>query len=112
MAAKRKARVPAAREGRPEADFWKRLLSATKVRRILERTGADPEAFRKAYLADASRGAGTRFRRPSDAEVAAVEAFLASGDLDALRRALGADTAKANVAIARVVKWKAARKGE
>ena len=36
--------------------FWSNVLSAPKVRRILLNRGVDPEAFRRDYEADTTRG--------------------------------------------------------
>ena len=39
-------------------EFWSKVLSAPKVRRILENRGFSPDGFRKDYEADTSLGFG------------------------------------------------------
>jgi len=88
-------------------EFWSKVLSAAKVRRILRKRGFDPEAFRRDYEADASRGPRGP-KRPSKTEMDAVEAFQKTGDFDALKRALGTTSvAAANSALRRVVQFRA-----
>ncbi len=97
MAGKRKASAK---------DFWSKMLSAQKVKRILEKRGWDAEAFRKDYESDTNRGP-RRATRPSDREINAVEAFLKSGDYPQLLSALSTRSRpKADAAIRRVVAWK------
>ncbi len=87
-------------------DFWSKMLSAQKVKRILEKRGVDADAFRKEYESDTNRGP-RRASRPSDREVNAVEAFLKSGDYPQLLSALNTKSRpKADAAIRRVVAWK------
>jgi hypothetical protein len=88
-------------------EFWSKLLSAAKVKRILRKRGFDPEAFRRDYEADTSRGPRGP-KRPSKTEVDAVEAFQKTGDFDALKRALDTTSAAAaNSALRRVVQFQA-----
>jgi len=63
------------RSGRksPE-EFWSKVLAAPKVKRILEKRGFDPEAFRRDYEADTTRGPRVP-KRPTKQEMDAVEAF-------------------------------------
>ncbi len=97
MAAKRKA---------SSRDFWTKMLSAQKVKRILEKRGVDAETFRKDYEADTNRGP-RKAMRPSDREINAVDAFLKSGDYPQLLSALNTKSRpKADAAIRRVVAWK------
>lgn len=97
MAAKKKA------SGK---DFWGKMLSAHKVKRILEKRGFDSEAFRRDYETDSNRGP-RKAARPSDREINSVEAFLKSGDYPGLLTSLGTKSRpKADAAIRRVVTWK------
>ena len=97
MAAKKKA------SGK---DFWGKMLSAHKVKRILEKRGFDSEAFRRDYETDTNRGP-RKAARPSDREINSVEAFLKSGDYPGLLTSLGTKSRpKADAAIRRVVTWK------
>lgn len=87
-------------------DFWSKMLSAQKVKRILEKRGFDAEAFRRDYESDTHRGP-RRASKPSDREINAVEGFLKSGDYPALLSALNTKSRpKADAAIRRVVAWK------
>jgi len=87
-------------------DFWTKMLSAAKVKRILEKRGFDPDAFRKDYLADTNRGP-RKASKPTDKEINAVEAFLKSGDYDGYLRALETKSRpKADSALRRVVAWR------
>lgn len=87
-------------------NFWTKMLSAQKVKRILEKRGLDPESFRKNYESDTNRGP-RRASRPSDKEVNSVEAFLKTGDYPGLMTSLGTKSRpKADAAIRRVVAWK------
>lgn len=96
----------AARKKTGSKDFWSKMLSAHKVKRILERNGVDAEAFRRDYESDTNRGP-RRAARPADREITAVEAFLKSGDYPNLLSALGTKSRpKADAAIRRVVAWK------
>ena len=86
--------------------FWTKMLSAQKVKRILEKRGIDPESFRKNYESDTNRGP-RRASRPTDKEVNSVEAFLKTGDYPGLMTSLGTKSRpKADAAIRRVVAWK------
>jgi hypothetical protein len=95
-------------EERQAADeFWSKVLSGPKVKRILERRGFNTEAFRRDYEADRTRGPRTP-KRPTRREMDAVEAFQNSGDFEALKRGLGTrSTAVANSVLRRVVQYKA-----
>jgi hypothetical protein len=94
-------------ESRDPGEFWSKVLSASKVRRVLRKRGFDPEAFRRDYEADTSRGSRGP-KRPSNTEMEAVEAFQKTGDFDALKRALGTTSAAAaNSALRRVVQFQA-----
>jgi len=96
----------AARRKATSKDFWGKMLSAQKVKRILEKRGFDAEAFRKDYESDTNRGP-RRAARPSDREINAVEAFLKSGDYPQLLSSLNTRSRpKADAAIRRVVSWK------
>jgi hypothetical protein len=96
------------RSGRrsPE-EFWSKVLAAPKVKRILEKRGFDPEAFRRDYEADTSRGPRTP-KRPSKQEMDAVEAFQRTGDFEGFKLSLGTESAAvANSALRRVLQFKA-----
>ena len=87
-------------------DFWGKMLSAHKVKRILEKRGFDSEAFRRDYETDTNRGP-RKASRPADREISAVETFLTSGDYPGLLTLLGTKSRpKADAAIRRVVTWK------
>lgn len=87
-------------------DFWSRMLSAHKVKRILEKRGFDVEAFRRDYESDTNRGP-RKTARPSEREVNSVEAFLKTGDYEEFLNSLGTKSRpKADAAIRRVVSWK------
>ena len=88
-------------------EFWSKVLAAPKVKRILEKRGFNPEAFRRDYEADTSRGPRSP-KRPSKQEMDAVEAFQRSGDFDSLKDSLGTQSgAVANSALRRVLQFKA-----
>ncbi len=88
-------------------EFWGSVLSGPKVKRILERRGFSPDAFRKDYEADTSR-APRRVKAPSGAEIDAVEAFQRTGDFEELKRSLGTTSAAAaNGTLRRVLQYKA-----
>ena len=88
-------------------EFWSKVLAAPKVKRILEKRGFSPEAFQRDYEADTSRGPRAP-KRPSRAQIDAVEAFQNSGDFEALKRALETKSpAVANSALRRVLQFKA-----
>ena len=94
------------REKDPE-EFWGSVLSGPKVRRILEKRGFSPDAFRRDYEADRTR-APRKVRAPSRAELDAVEAFQKSGDFEQLKRSLTTRSATvANAALRRVVEYQA-----
>ena len=96
------------RSGRktPE-EFWSKVLAAPKVKRILEKRGFDPEAFRRDYEADTTRGPRVP-KRPTKQEMDAVEAFQRQGDFEALKLSLGTQSAAvANSALRRVLQFKA-----
>lgn len=98
--------VMAAKGSSSGKNFWTKMLSAQKVKRILEKRGLDPESFRKSYESDTNRGP-RRASRPSDKEVNSVEAFLKTGDYPGLMTSLGTKSRpKADAAIRRVVAWK------
>jgi hypothetical protein len=98
--------VMAAKGSSSGKNFWTKMLSAQKVKRILEKRGLDPESFRKNYESDTNRGP-RRASRPSDKEVNSVEAFLKTGDYPGLMTSLGTKSRpKADAAIRRVVAWK------
>ncbi len=94
-------------ESRDPGEFWGKILSAAKVKRVLRKRGFDPEAFRRDYEADTSRGPRGP-KRPSKIEMDAVGAFQKTGDFDALKRSLGTTgAAAANSALRRVVQFQA-----
>ena len=70
-------------ESKDPGEFWGKVLSASKVKRVLRKRGFDPEAFRRDYEADTSRGPRGP-KRPSKTEMDAVGAFQKTGDFDAL----------------------------
>ena len=84
-------------------DFWSKMLSAHKVKRILAKRGFDPEAFRRDYESDTNRGP-RKAARPSDREINAVESFLKSGDYQDFLDSLGTKSRpKADAAIRRCI---------
>ena len=88
-------------------EFWSKVLAAPKVKRILEKRGFDPEAFRRDYEADTSRGPRSP-KRPSKQEMDAVEAFQRTGDFEGFKLSLGTESvAVANSALRRVLQFKA-----
>lgn len=101
--------MPAATPDRVQSlakPFWNRMLSAWKVKRILESHGFDTEGFRRDYEADTHRGP-RRPGRPPAQEISAVEEFLKSGDYQLFMTSLGTDSRpKADSALRRVVEWK------
>ena len=100
--------IPIQQRGPKSAEeFWSKVLSAPKVKRILERQGVSPEIFRREYEADTSRSA-RRPRVPSRQQIDAVEVFQRSGDFEHLKQALGTrSSAVANSALRRVLQYKA-----
>ena len=88
-------------------DFWASVLSGPKVKRILERRGFSPDAFRKDYEADRSR-APRRVKVPNRAEIDAVESFERNGDFDQFKQVLSTRSAAvANAVLRRVLQYKA-----
>jgi len=88
-------------------EFWSKVLAAPKVKRILEKRGFSPEAFQRDYEADSSRGPRSP-KRPSRAQIDAVEAFQKTGDFEAFKQSLSTtSSAVANSALRRVVQFKA-----
>lgn len=95
------------RKSKDPGDFWGKILSAARVKRILRKRGFGPEAFRRDYEADTSRGP-RGFKRPSKTELDAVEAFQKNGDFEALKRTLdAASAAAASSVVRRVVQFQA-----
>ena len=93
------------KQGAPE-DFWNKMLSARKVRRILEKRGFDADAFRKDYELDTNRGP-RKASKPSEKEINAVEGFLKSGDYEKFLDRLDTESRpKADSALRRVLTWK------
>jgi hypothetical protein len=98
---------PRRRGAKSPEEFWAKVLSAPKVKRILERQGVSPEGFRREYEADTSRST-RKPRAPSRQQIDAVEAFQRSGDFERLKQALGTErSAVANSALRRVLQYKA-----
>lgn len=88
-------------------EFWSKVLAAPKVKRILEKRGFSTEAFQRDYEADTSRGPRAP-KRPTRAQLDAVEAFERTGDFEGLKAALGTkSSAVANSTLRRVVQFKA-----
>ncbi|MGE4608259.1 MAG: hypothetical protein AAEJ52_16080 [Myxococcota bacterium] len=101
MVARGKARKKTSEE------FWSKVLAAPKVKRILEKRGFMPDAFQRDYEADRSRGPRAP-KRPSRAQIDAVEAFQKTGDFEAFKESLSTtSSAVANSALRRVVQFKA-----
>ena len=89
-----------------QKDFWSKMLSAHKVKRILEKRGFDADAFKRDYESDTDRGP-RKASKPSEGEINAVEGFLKSGDYPKFMTQLGTKSRpKADAAIRRVVAWK------
>ena len=87
-------------------DFWGKMLSAQKVKRILEKRGFDADAFRKDYESDKNRGP-RKASKPSEREINAVESFLKNGDYTRFMEGLGTRSRPAaDAALRRVVAWK------
>jgi hypothetical protein len=96
----------AAKSATSGKNFWNKMLSAQKVKRILERRGFDTEAFRKDYESDTNRGP-RKAARPTDREINAVESFLKSGNYSDFMEGLGTKSRPAaDAALRRVVAWK------
>ena len=86
-------------------NFWSKMLSAHKVKRILQKRGFDTEAFRRDYETDSNRGP-RKASRPPDRQISSAEAVLKSGDYPGLLSSLGTKSRpKADAAIRRVVTW-------
>ena len=99
--------MAARRREKTSEEFWGGVLSGPKVKRILERRGFSPDAFRKDYESDTSR-APRRVKAPSRTEIDAVEGFQKTGDFEALKRSLGVrSSAVANSVLRRVLQYKA-----
>ena len=64
-----------------------RLLSESKVRRVLESMGVDAAKFLRLYAADVSR-TKRGSRPPTEAEIAAVRQWMKDRDGAALRKSL------------------------
>lgn len=97
----------AAKKSRAKADpdFWTKMLSASKVKRVLERRGFDPEAFRKDYESDNTRAPRSSLR-PSAREIEAVAEYQRDWDVKALMARLNVKTkASALVVVDRVMRW-------
>jgi hypothetical protein len=87
-------------------EFWSKMLSAHKVKRILEKHEFDAETFRRDYESDTNRGP-RKAARPSDREIGSVEGFLKTGNYPEFMTALGTKSRpKADAAIRRVVAWR------
>ena len=83
-----------------------KMLSENKVLRVLNTMEVDVEAFKEAYEGDTTRAGG--LRPPTPEQIAAVEQFQKTGDLQALKLALEtASSQSAFGAVARVVAFKA-----
>ena len=81
-----------------------KLLSASKVERILIEMEVDVAAFKKRYEENTSRGGG--MRTPTPEQIAAVEQFQKTGDMEKLKAALNTKNQQtANAAVARVTGW-------
>ena len=65
-----------------------RLLSESKIRRVLTAMNVDAEKFMRLYAADSSR-APRGSRPPSATQISAVKRWLKDRDYSALKRALG-----------------------
>jgi hypothetical protein len=101
-----KGRSMTAKKKADEKSFWGKMLSAYKVKRILEKRGFDAEAFRRDYEADTNRGP-RKASRPSDREIASVDGFLKSGDYVGFMHDLSTKSRpKADAVLRRVVAWK------
>lgn len=64
-----------------------RLLSESKVRRVLDSMGVDAEKFLRLYAADSSR-TKRGSRPPTDSQVTAVRQWMKDHDMAALRKSL------------------------
>jgi len=80
-----------------------RLLSESKVRRVLESMGVDSAKFLRLYAADSSR-TPRGSRRPSDAQISAVRKWMRDHDLRALKKTLKTEnTTTVDAVIRRVI---------
>lgn len=68
-----------------------RLLSESKVKRVLESMGVDAEKFLRLYAADNSRRPRGS-RPPSEAQVSAVRQWMKDHDFAALKKSLKAES--------------------
>src|SRR5438132_6734269 len=84
------------------------LFLDSKTKRVMEALGWDFAKFKRAYNEEPGRRGK---RAPSSEEIQAVEQFLKTGDLAALKKALRAQSVQtANAAVARVMAFKAQHK--
>lgn len=98
----------ATRKSAKKAAAKGRLLSESKVLRVLAAMNVDAQEFQRRYAADTLRGPRTL----TPAVVDAVERFAQSGDMEALKKALGTKSdATASKAVARVLADRAKRRG-
>lgn len=94
-----------------ERSVKERRLTQRAITETLKRFNLSFDRFVEVYDS-LPRNAGGRGLVPSPPEVSAVDAFIASGDFDALTRDLGVKTASAaHAAVTRVVAWRV-RRGE
>jgi hypothetical protein len=104
---KRLARKKARKKKAPGKDFYEKMLSGSKVKRILEGMKVDPKRFQKLYESDTSR-VSRKMRTPENYQVVAVQAFLESGDKRRLMKSLGTENRQtADAAVSRIIQWKA-----
>ena len=68
-----------------------KLLSTSKVLRIVQKLGADPARFLKLYAEDRTRSR-TQGSPPSREQIGAVRAFTKSGNVGELMKATGLKT--------------------
>ena len=88
MAAKKRTRKKKSAGKKKSQDFWDKLLSASKVKRILEAMDVNPAQFQKKYEGDTSRGP-TGPRELTEKQLSAIKAFQKSGDVEALMKGTG-----------------------
>ncbi len=90
-------------------EFWsKYTLSASKVKRILEKQGVNIAGFQHDYETERDRSYyNYKPRKVSQTQIDAVEAFQQDGDFEALRRALHQNSAIATSTVRRVIQHKA-----
>jgi len=84
MAARKKRRASKRKGETPK------ILSTSKVLRVIEKLGADPKQFLKLYAEDHSRG--PKAGPPTREQIAAVTAFQKDGDTAALMKSTGLKT--------------------